>query len=147
MAEPTALVDESGRRIAAGVLRCIAAAVLLIVAVQWSRNPMWSGYTNCEVTEGVCHESRMESYAPISLWIVTAVGTLLVCLVAVATGPKAFRWRMVWAVAIGASVVVAHSNNLLWAAAVTALSVYLIASTTDDVPLHVRQEPERVSGA
>lgn len=103
---------------------------------------MWSGYTNCEVTEGVCHESRMESYAPTSLWVVTAVGTLLVGLLAVATGPKSFRWRMVWAGAIGASVFVAHRNNLLWAAAVTALSMYGIASTTDDVPLHVRREPE-----
>ena len=142
VAQTTALVKASDRRPGGWVLRSLGATVLFIVAVRWSGNPMWSGHTNCEATEGVCDHSRMEAYAPMSLWIVTAVGTLVACVIAAVTGPRAFWRRLIWAVAIGASVFAAHRNNELWAMAVTTLSIYGIASTIDDFPpRNVRLRP------
>lgn len=137
-----AAVHESGRMVAAWVLRCLAVAVLFVVAAQWSANPMWSGDTKCPVTEGMCELSTVEAHAPASLWVLTALATLAVCVVAALVGPRAFRPRVIWAVVVGASVFVAHRNNALWAIAVTALGVYGIASTTDDFPPHEHQTDE-----
>lgn len=123
-------MSATGRAAGASALRWLAATVLFLVAVVWSGNPMWSGHTGCEATEGACDLSRMEAYAPASLWVVTAVGTLLACLIAAAIGPRAFRPRLAWALGIGAAVFVAHRHNMLWATVVTALSVYGIASST-----------------
>ncbi len=140
--ETTALASASSRCAGAWVLRSLAATVLFIVAIWWSASPMWSGRSSCEAMEGVCDQSQLESYAPTSLWMVAAVGTLVACVVAAVTGPREFRQRLVWAVAVGASVFVAHRNNALWAVAVTVVSVYGIASTTDDFPPHSRQQPK-----
>lgn len=124
----------TGSHGAAGwVLRSLAAMVLFVAALRWSSEPVWSGNAHCPMTEGMCEQSWMEAHAPASLWVVTAVGSLVACVVAAASGPKDFRQRLVWAVAIATCVFVAHRHNRVWAAAVSALGVYGVASTTDDV--------------
>ncbi len=122
---------ESGRPWAVWVLRAVVAALLLVGAWWWSTRPNWSG-NSCDVgRHEFCDGYGVEGHVPAILWTITVVATLAVSLLGVLTGPRDLRQRVVWALMLGFSVFVANRHNFVWAAVVTGVAMWGIASTTD----------------
>ena len=113
----------------------IAASALLAGGWWWSATRNFDGLSYCELHHYECDGLGAESLAPWFLWPFTGFTSLLICVFAAVTAPTPKRQRLVWALMIGATVFVAHRNNVLWAAAVATLAVWAVARITDD-PLH-----------
>lgn len=115
------------------VLRSVATAALLVVAVWWNaRRPVWATRTACgPAHEHLCDEAGLafETYAPAVLWGITVVATFLVTGLGILTGPPGLRERSVWGMMLCVSIFVANSGNPLWAIAVTGVALWAIAST------------------
>lgn len=130
IALPTAV--GSGRcRALIWVLRGAVAVALLGGAIWWSGTAKFDGLSYCEVHHVECDGFGAEPLAPFFLWPVTAFVTFVVCLGAALSGPEPIRQRLAWATMIGCSVFAANRNNLVWAALITGVAVWGVASLTE----------------
>jgi hypothetical protein len=91
----------------------------------------FDGLSYCDVHHVECDGFGGESLAPFFLWPVTVFVTFVVCLAAALSGPVPIRQRVAWAAMIGCSVFAANRNNLIWAALITAVAVWAVASLTE----------------
>jgi hypothetical protein len=121
--------------------RVLAALLLVAGGLWWSRWLNFDGRSYCEVRHLECDGPGFEKLAPWILWPVTAFATVMAGLAAALAAPRPGRERVIWALMVGCGVFAAHRANVVWAAMVTAATVWGVLALADD-----DSEPARASG-
>jgi hypothetical protein len=105
-------------RIEVAAMRAIGAAGLLVAAVEWSDSPRWA-------KRFAPDEGGGARFVP---WTITFFLTLVISIAAATVGPSSTRGRVAWAAMIGVSIFVANRHSLPWAAGVTGVAMWAIAT-------------------
>lgn len=116
------------------LLRVVVAGVLVAGATWWGAWGNWRGGSSCDASGvEVCDGFGIEIAAPWLLWPSTVVASAVVVVAATITRPNRWAGRVVWALLITASVMIANRNNVWWsvASAAAALAGML---TLDEAP-------------
>lgn len=112
--------------------RVVVAAGLVAVGWWWTGRGNWKGESYCERHEvEFCDGPGFETLAPAFLWGVSIAASVMFIVLGVVTAPAATRARAAWAGLSGLVVFTANRHSLVWAAVITAVAVWSIASSKE----------------